>query len=213
MPRSSATQLQNLGSGLWNCVAQFLSLIKPADFDCPVPVGWHEDERQLQLDFQNATLEVDSTSPAALDASSLVEKLANDQRFHILLIAAEEIHDNAVGTENPERFLALFTSPHDNQIPFWDCPGCPSYVWRYGFVQLLPHVITSPTGGLNASFQHGVLRFSPHHDPYQSNSVAVDLESGVVAIDWVDSPALRLRLKSLKCYRMPGSAAKIQKSS
>ena len=178
-----------------------------------MPIEWHEDERQLQLDFQNATLEADSTSLAALDASSLVENLSDDQRFHVLLISAEEVHDSAAGTENTERLLALFTSPRDNQIPFWDCPGCPSYVWRYGFVQLLPHMITSPTGGLNASFQDGILRFSPHHESYETNSVTVDLKSGVVAINWVDSPTLRLRLKSLKCYRMPGSAAKIEKSS
>lgn len=213
MPRTSAPHLQNLGSRLPNCVAQFLSLISPAVFDRPVSVGWREDERQLQLDLQNAILEADPTSPAALDASSLVEKLSDDQAFHILLIAAEEVRHDATDTKSTERLLALFTSPRDNQILFWDCPGCPSYVWRYGFVQLLPHIMTSPTGGLNASLEHDLLRSSPRHDQYQSDNVTVDLKSKAVDIDSGDSPWLRLSVKSVKCYRMPGSAAKIRKSS
>ncbi|KAH8900560.1 hypothetical protein GQ53DRAFT_835549 [Thozetella sp. PMI_491] len=213
VPPDSAPQSQNLGSTMWNCVAQFLSLICPVDFDRPAPLGWHEDERQLQLDIQNATLVADSTSQAALDAESLVDDLSNDQQFHVLLITAEEVHNNAADAKSTEQLLALFTSPFDNQIPFWDCPGCPSYVWRYGLVQFLPHVITSPTGGLSANFQDGILRFSPHDDSYRSSSITVDLKSGIITIDWVDSLVLRLSLRSMKCYRMPGSAVKIHKSS
>ena len=194
-------------------MAQLLSVISPAEFDRSVPVGWNEDNRQLQLDLQNATLVADSTSGVALDESWLVAELSNDQRFHVLLISAEELHDTSADKENYERLIALFTSPQDNQIPFWNCPGCPSYVWRYGFIQLLPHILTSQSGGLSATIEDDAIRFSPHQQLNdQSNSVLVDLRNGTVVVECVDSPVLRLNLKSLKCYKMPGTAVTIHKS-
>lgn len=195
-------------------MCQFLSLVDPVVFDHSPAVRWNEDQRQLQLDLQNASLVADSTSEATLDESWLVEKLSNDQHFHILLISAEEAHDNAADTESNERLIALFTSPSESQISFWDCPGCPSYVWRYGCVQLLPRILTSQTGGLSASFQHDVMEFSPHDHPnHQSNTVRVDLKNGIVVVGWEDSAVQHLKFKNLKCYRMPGAAATVHKSS
>jgi hypothetical protein len=212
-PTTSSSQ--NLASGLLNCVVQFLSLIGPVEFDSPLPTGsgFNEDERQLQLDLQNTTLVADSTSTPALDESRLVERLTNDDWFHILILSTEEAHETA-STESTERLITLFTSPRDNQMFFENSPGCTTYVWRYGLVQLLPHILTSQTGGLSASFQHEAIKFSPHNDPsHESSSVTVDLKNGTVIVEWTGSPLLWLKLKCLKCYQLPGTAVKTCTSS
>jgi hypothetical protein len=173
----------------------------------PPGSGFDEDERQLQLDLQNATLVADSTSTPALDEPQLVERLTNDKWYHILILSTEEAHETA-STESTERLIALFTSPQEHRI-FLESPGCTEYVWRYGLIQLLPHISTSQTGGLNASFQHDAIKFSPHNDQiHESISVTVNLGNGTVVVEGTGSPLLRLKLKSLKCYQMPGTAVK-----
>lgn len=206
---------QNLGFGLLNCVVQFLSLIGPGEFDglLPTSSGSNEHERQLQTDLQNATLVADSTLRPALDESSLVKRLTNDAWFHTLILSAEEAHEIG-STESNERLIALFTSPHENQMFLENSPGCTTYVWRCGLVQLLPHILMSQTGGLSASFQHNAIKFFPHIDPsHESSSVIVDLKNGTVAVEWTGSPSLQLKLKSLKCYQLPGTAVKVRTSS
>lgn len=174
---------------------------------------FNEDERQLQLDLQNATLVADSILTPALDESRLVERLTNVNWFHILILSTEEAHETA-STESTERLITLFTSPHDKQIWFENTPGFTMYAWRYGLVQLLPYILTSQTGGLSASFQHDTIKLSPYSDPsHESSSVTVDLRNGTVIVEWADSPLLLLKLKSLKCYQMPGTARKFTKSS
>jgi len=115
---------QNLDSGLSNCVVQSLSLIGPVEFDSLVPGGspFNEDERQLQLDLQNATLVADSTSTPALDASRLVERLTNIDWFHILILSTEETPETG-STESTERLITLFTSPPGKEMWFEDSPG------------------------------------------------------------------------------------------
>ena len=208
---TTTSSSQNLGSGILNCVVQFLSLIGPVEFDSPLPTdsGFNEDERQVQLDLQNAALVADSLSDPALDGSRLVERLTNDNRFHILILSTEEAHGTA-SMESTERLFTLFTSPPDKQMFFENSPRYTTYVWRYGLVQLLPHILTSQTGGLSASFQHGAIKFSPHNDPsYESRSVIVDLRNGTVIVEWTGSPLLRLKLKCLKYYQLPGTAVKV----
>lgn len=207
-PTTSSSQ--KLSSGLLNCVVQFLSLIGPVEFDSPLPTGFgfNEDKRQLLLDLQNAILVADSISTPALDETRLVERLTNNDWFHILILSTEEVHETA-STESTERLITLFTSPRDNQMLIENAPGCPTYVWRYGLVQLLPYILTSQTGGLSVSFQHDSMKFSPHNDPsHESNSVTVDLKNSTVIVEWTGSPLLRLKLKSLKCYQLPGTAVK-----
>lgn len=207
----SISSSQNLSSGLSNCVVQFLSLLGAVDFDSLLPPGSGLDERelQLQLDLQNATLVADSVSTSVLDECKLVERLTNDKWYHILILSTEEAHEPA-STDSTERLLALFTSPHENQILWQNSPGCTSYAWRYGLVQLLPHILTSQTGGLSASFQHEAIKFSPHNESSQNSSnITVDLKNGTVIVEGIGSPLLRLKLKSLKCYQMPGTAIKI----
>lgn len=196
-------------------MVQFLSLIGPVEFDSPLPTGprFNEDEHQLQLDLQNATLVADSMLTPALDGSRLVERLTNDDWFHILILSTEEAHGTA-STESTERLFTLFTSPPDKQMFFEDFLRGTTYVWRYGLIQLLPHILTSQTGGLSASFQHDAIKFSPHNDPsHKSSSVIVDLSNGTVIVEWTGSPLLRLKLKCLKCYQLPGTAFKVSKSS
>jgi hypothetical protein len=155
----------------------------------------------------------DSISTPALDESRLVERFTNDGWFHILILSTEEAHETA-SKECTERLFTLFTSPHDNQMFFENSPGCTTYVWRYGLIQLLPHILKSQTGGLSASFQHDAMKFSPHSDPsHESSSVTVDLRNGTVIVEWTNSPLLRLKLKSLKCYQLPGTAVKVRRSS
>jgi hypothetical protein len=206
---------QNLDSGLPNCVVQSLSLIGPVEFDSLLPGGspFNEDERQLQLDLQNATLVTDSTSTPALDESMLIERLTNIDWFHILILSTEETPETG-STESTERLITLFTSPPGKQMWFEESLGCTRYTWRYGFVQLLPHISTSQTGGLSASFQHDAIKLLPHSDSsHESSIVTVDLRNGTVIVEWTGSPLLRLKLKSLKCFQMPGTAATFTKSS
>ena len=63
--------------------------------------------------------------------------------------------------------------------------------------------------GLSASFHHDAIKFSPHDPNYESNSVIVDLKNGTVAVEWTGIPSLQLKLKSLKCYQLPGTAVKV----
>jgi len=177
----------------------------------PVGAGFNLFERQLQLDLQNATLVADSTSIPALDESNLLERLTNDKWFHILILSAEEPNETA-STESTERLITLFTSPHDKEMVFQNSPGGDTYVWRYGLVQLLPHILTSQTGGLGASLQHDAIKFS-HSDPkHESSSVTVDIRNGTVMVEWTGTPSLRLKLKSLKCYHLAGTAVKFYRS-
>lgn len=206
---------QNLDSGLSNCVVHSLSLIGPVEFDSLVPGGspFNEDERQLQLDLQNATLVADSTSTPALDESRLIERLTNTDWFHILILSTEETPETG-STESTERLITLFTSSPGKEIWFEDSPGGTMYTWRCGFVQLLPHISTSQTGGLSASFQHDAIKLFPHSDPsHESSMVTVDLKNGTVVVEWTGSPLLWLKLKSLKCFKMPGTAGTFTKSS
>jgi hypothetical protein len=178
----------------------------------PVGAGFNLFERQLQLDLQNATLVADSISTPVLDESKLVERLANDKWFHILILSAEEANGTA-STESTERLITLFTSPHDKEMVFQNSPGGDTYVWRHGLVQLLPHILTSQTGGLGASLQHDAIKFSPHSDPKnESSSFTVDLRNDTVMVEWTGIPSLRLKLKSLKCYHLTGTAVKFYRS-
>ncbi|KAE9377605.1 hypothetical protein N431DRAFT_434782 [Stipitochalara longipes BDJ] len=206
---------QNPESGLLNCVFQFLSLIGPVAFDSSLPAGsgFNEDERQLQLDLQNATLVVDSISTPALDESRLVERLTNNDWFHILILSTEEAHETS-SMESTERLITLFTSPHHNQMVLENSPGFTTCVWRYGIIQLLPNILMSQTGGLSASFQHDAIKFFPHNNPsHESSSVTVDLKNDTVIVEWTGSSLVRLKLKGLKCYQLPGTAVKVRASS
>jgi hypothetical protein len=49
----------------------------------PSSSGFDEDEREVLLDLQNATLVADSISIPAIDESRLVEKLTNDKCYYI----------------------------------------------------------------------------------------------------------------------------------
>jgi hypothetical protein len=187
-----------------------LSIFGVVNFDSLLPPGsgFDEQERQLQLDLQNPILVADSTSTPSLDESQLVERLTNNKWYHILILFMEEAHETS-STESTERLLALFTSSHENQILWQNSPGCTSYAWRYGLVQLLPHIFMSQTGGLSASFHHDAIKFSPHNDSSRDScNVTVDLKKGIVEVEGTGSPLLRLKLKSLKCYQMPGVAVK-----
>lgn len=206
---------QDLGSGLLNCVVWFLSLIGAVEVDSLLPAGsrYSEDGHQLQLDLQNATVVVDSIPTPVLDESRLVERLASDRWFHILILSTEEAHEPS-STESTERLIALFMSPHDKEMFFENSPTFNTSVWRYGLVQLLLHILTSQTGGLSASFQYDAIQFSPHNDSsLESSSVTVDFKNGNVIVEWRSSPLLRLKLKSLKCYQLPGKTATIRRSS
>ena len=83
----------------------------------------------MQLDLQNAALVADSLSTPALDGSRLVERLTNDNRFHILILSTEEAHGTA-SMESTERLFTLFTSPPDKQMFFENSPRYTTYVWR-----------------------------------------------------------------------------------
>ena len=206
---------QNLDSGISNSVVQSLSLICPVVFDNMMPGGspFNEDERQLQLDLQNATLVTDSTSTPALDESSFVESLKKFNLFHILVLSTQE-RPEAGSTEGTERLITLFTSPPGTEIWYEDSSGGTTYAWRYGFAQLLPDISMSQTGGLSASFEHDTIKLFPHSDPsHESSMVTIDLKNGTVVIEWTGSPLLRLKLNSLKCFRMPGNASTFTKSS
>lgn len=208
-PKASSSP--NLSSGLSNCIVQFLSLFGPVEYDSLLPPGsgFDEHERQLQLDLQNATLVADSTSTPALNESQLVERLTNDKWYHVIILSTEELQETS-STDSTEQLIALFTSPHENQILWQNSPGCTSYSWRYGLVQLLPHILTSQTGDLSASFQHDAIRFSPHNDSSEdSSNVTIDLKRGTVGVERTGSPLLQFKLRSLKCYQMPGTAVRI----
>ena len=69
-------------------------------------------------------------------------------------------------------------------------------------------------GGLSANFQRDAIKLFPHSDSsHESSIVTVDLKNGTVVVEWAGSPLLRLKLKSLKCLQMPGTATTLTKSS
>lgn len=173
----------------------------------PTNAKLNEEDRQLQLDLQNAILVADSISTPALDEVKLVERLTNDQWFHFLVISTEEMPETA-SSESTERIITLFTSSLDYDIFYESPPVGIKYGWKYGLVQLLPYIFMSETGGLSVSFQHGVIKFSPHNDPSHESSITVDLKNNTVLVEWTGMPLLRLKLKSLKCYQLPGTAVK-----
>ena len=184
----------------------------PAEFPSLLSAsfGFNENERQLQLDLQNANLVADLCSTPPLDASLLIKRLSNNDWFHILILSTREA-DGTADTECAERLIVLFTSPHDKQMPFDSSPGLTTYVWRYGLIQLLPDIIASRTGGLGASFERGTIKFSPHSAPsHESTIVTVDLKTGTVTIECTGSALLQLKLQSLKCYHLSGVAVTVR---
>ncbi|KAL5325920.1 hypothetical protein ACEPPN_007055 [Leptodophora sp. 'Broadleaf-Isolate-01'] len=216
----------NFGHLIPNSIVQALSLIGPMDFDSLVPGGspFSEDERQLQLDMQNAIQVADTASTPAPDVVKLVERLTRADLFHILVVSTigetlEQGSANPRGTDTFERLFTLFTSTSGKEIMFEGTPGCTNYTWRYGSVQLLPQISMSSTGGLTAAvlgettfklFPHGERDSGSSHD---SRSFTVDLKNGILVVEETSSSLLRLKLDSLKCFQMPGTAATFTKSS
>jgi len=196
------------------------------DLDSLVPGGspFNEDERQLQLDMQNAIQVADTASTPALDVGKLVERITKADLFHILVVSTtgetqEQGSASPGSTDTSERLFTLFTSTSGKEIMFEGTPGCTNYVWRYGSVQLLPQISTSRTGGLTASFlDDTTFKLFPHNQSdsgsrHDSISFTVDLKNGIVVVEETGRPLLRLKLDSLKCFQMPGTAATFTKSS
>ncbi|KAH7407341.1 hypothetical protein BKA64DRAFT_412779 [Cadophora sp. MPI-SDFR-AT-0126] len=219
---SPATEHDHL---LPNSIVQSLSLIGPATFDCPPPGGppSNEDVRQLQLDMQNAMQVFSSTSTLALDLGTLVERLNNAELFHILVADTtgeqnEEASAGSGSTNTSEGLFTFFTSTAGKEIMCEGTPQCPTYTWRYGFVQLLPQISTSPTGGLTAGFlDDTTLELFPHNQSnlesrQDSTSFMFDLKNGTLVVQETGNSLLRLKLTSLKCFQMPGTAATFSKS-
>ncbi|KAG4444295.1 hypothetical protein IFR05_000270 [Cadophora sp. M221] len=209
-----------------NSIAQTLSLIGPVDFDSLVPGGspFNEDERQLQLDMQNAIQVFDTTFTPGPDVGKLVERLSKADLFHILVISTtrESIDKGSASpsvADSSEHLFTLFTSTSGKEIMLEGTPGCTNYSWRYGSVQLLPKISCSGTGGLAASFVDGTtFMLSPHNQRdsesrHDSRSFTVDLKNVTMVVEKTGSPLLQLKLDCLKCFQMPGAAATFTKSS
>ena len=111
---------------------------------------FHDNELQLQLDLQASTLVADLATNPELGQHDLHEIITAKDRFHVLLIRAEDLEskDTAGGKKN--RLIAAFLSPPEKEMWREEGERHVGYVWRSSAVQLQPDLAMANSGGMSA---------------------------------------------------------------
>ena len=111
---------------------------------------FHDNELQIQLDLQASKLMADLATNPELDQHDLHETMIARDRFHVLLISAEDLESKGKAEGKKNRLIAAFLSPPEKEM--WRKEGGRhvGYVWRSSVVQLRPDLAMANSGGMSA---------------------------------------------------------------
>jgi hypothetical protein len=200
---------------------------------------FHEDELQLQLDLQSSKLVVDLDTEPELDELKLHQIITTRDWFHVLLISVEDPESKTSVQESNNKLIAAFLSPPGKVMFHVEKERPLEYVWRSSAVQLQPDIVMANSGGMSAHISSGVLALRASETIDERNgSITLDLRKRTVAVlglglglegktrvvgfpgqtaDDGTVPGITqdpltpvmMRLKDLKCYRLPVEAAEL----
>lgn len=185
-------------------IANSLSLLNAAKLSSHDATNGRYFAKQLQLnlDMRAATLVLEDVDSSRQTGSALQQVLATGSHFHVIRL------------QNQDMLRALFVSPQDHKMEIWRARdgGSYGYTWRYSYVDLLPEIVTMDAGSM--SVQQG-----DHDGDVVLLAQTVERTGGVIPIVRLDMASRtmavstsKLEWTSLRCYRMPGTACRVEKS-
>lgn len=199
-------------------VSNSLSLLQPVTFRGYNPrYRYFENELRLNLDLQNAQLVYEDEDVADSRQGSIEAVLRSGNHFHVMMFQG---HRLSAG-EHPTFPLlwAFFIAPDDPAMEMWrqSGRGFSQYIWRTSCILLTLDLQRQDGGPLFLDDDEQGRLFilktlgQPNADGECGPEVVLDLGNRSCKIEQRDGQQ-DLTWTSLKCFRMPGVAARVTRS-